>query len=88
MALIKIDATHKDAIAKVAATYGVQVEFFTNERNPALLTVDIHIADLELMFSFASGVRIEVEMQQVKHLENLYKQHTDKINSLLTSNKP
>lgn len=88
MALIKIDANHKDALAKVAAEYGFLVEFYTNEENPLMLTVDVPIYDPEMMFYFASGVQIEIEMQREKKLDTLYRHQVDLINhALINPNK-
>jgi hypothetical protein len=89
MALIKIDATHKDAVAKTSAIYGVNVEFYTNEKNPEMLTVDVQISDLEMMFYFAQGVQIEIETLREKKLESLYRHQVELINhALLNPNKP
>jgi hypothetical protein len=89
LALIKIDATHKDAVQKTAAIYGVNVEFYTNEKNPEMLTVDVQISDLEMMFYFAQGVQIEIETQREKKLESLYRRQVELINhALLNPNKP
>lgn len=73
MALIKIASTHKEAMQKTAAIYGVTALFYTNEMNPEVLTVDVQIDDLELMFYFASGVQIEIENERERRINEMLK---------------